>query len=90
VITEWESQFESEDLHLRSLYRDGWVVTEYGPGGGYCGDEGEMYDLESDPLQWENRWGDPALKALKEDLLADLHDHLPPPRQPRLAVEAPV
>jgi arylsulfatase A-like enzyme len=90
VITEWESQFESEDLHLRSLYRDGWVLTEYGAGGGYDGTEGELYDLAEDPHQWVNRWGDRALASLRADLVADLHDHLPPARVPRLAVEAPV
>ncbi|HET6965267.1 MAG TPA: sulfatase-like hydrolase/transferase [Acidimicrobiales bacterium] len=90
VITEWESQFESEDLHLRSLYRDGWLVTEYGPGGGYDGTEGELYDLASDPHQWVNRWSDASLASFRDDLLADLHDHLPPPREPRLEVEAPV
>lgn len=90
VITEWESQFDSEDLHIRSLYRDGWLVTEYGPGGGYEGTEGEMYDLGADPHQWDNRWDDPSLKHFRTDLLADLHDHLPAPRHPRLAVEAPV
>ncbi|HAM03850.1 MAG TPA: sulfatase [Acidimicrobiaceae bacterium] len=90
VITEWESQFESEDLHLRSLYRDGWVVTEYGAGGGYDGTEGELYDLVEDQQQWVNRWEDGSLRALRQDLVADLHEHLPPPRDPRLAVEAPV
>ncbi|HMC40267.1 MAG TPA: sulfatase-like hydrolase/transferase, partial [Acidimicrobiales bacterium] len=90
VITEWESQFATEDLHLRSMYRDGWVVTEYGPGGGYDGTEGEPYDLASDPHQWVNRWDDPGVAALRSELLADLHDHLPPERHPRLAVEAPV
>ena len=90
VITEWESQFESEDLHLRSLYRDGWVVTEYGPGGGYDGTEGELYNLGEDPHQWVNRWEDSSLRSLRNDLLADLREHLPPPRVPRLAVEAPV
>ncbi len=25
VITEWDSQFPTEDLHLRSLFRDGWL-----------------------------------------------------------------
>lgn len=90
VITEWESQFDTEDLHLRSLYRDGWVVTEYGAGGGYDGSEGELYDMEADPHQWVNRWSDPGLASLRSDLLADLHDHLPADRDPRLAVEAPV
>jgi hypothetical protein len=31
-----------------------------------------------------------ALKSFKEDLLADLRDYLPAPRDPKLAVEAPV
>jgi arylsulfatase A-like enzyme len=90
VITEWESQFPSEGLHLRSLYRDGWLVTEYGAGGGYDGTEGELYDLSSDPHQWENRWSEPSLRSWRDDLIADLRDHLPAPRQPRLEVEAPV
>lgn len=90
VITEWESQFESEDLHLRSLYRDGWVVTVYGAGGGYDGTEGELYDLTEDPHEWVNRWEEPSLRSFRQDLVADLHEHLPPPRVPRLAVEAPV
>lgn len=90
VITEWDSQFPTEDLHLRSMFRDGWLVTAYEAGGGYDGTEGELYNLEDDPCQWVNRWGDPACSALRSDLLADLHDHLPVPREPRLAVEAPV
>ena len=90
VVTEWDSQFDTEDLHLRSMYRDGWVVTEYEAGGGYDGTEGELYDLTADPNQWENRWDDVSLKAFREDLLADMHDYLPAPRDPKLAVEAPV
>jgi arylsulfatase A-like enzyme len=90
VVTEWDSQFDTENLHLRSMYREGWVVTEYEAGGGYDGTEGELYDLTADPHQWENRWDDVALKSFKEDLLADLRDYLPAPRDPKLAVEAPV
>ncbi|MDE3203370.1 MAG: sulfatase-like hydrolase/transferase [Acidobacteriota bacterium] len=90
VITEWDSQFDTEDLHLRSLYRDGWLVTEYDATGGYDGTEGELYHLVEDPHQWHNLWSDPSRRAVRDDLLADLHDHLPAARQPRLAVEAPV
>ena len=43
----------------------------------YEGTEGELYDVEGDPHQWENRWDDPACKALREDLVADLYDSLP-------------
>ncbi len=29
VITEWDSQFRQVGMHLRSIYRDGWVCTVY-------------------------------------------------------------
>jgi arylsulfatase A-like enzyme len=90
VITEWDSQFPTEDLHLRSMFRDGWLVTVFEPGGGYDGTEGELYDMNADPLQFDNRWDDPTLRQLRSDLVADLYDHLPAPREPKLAVEAPV
>jgi len=54
----------------------------------YDGTEGELYNVEDDPYQWENRWDDPACKALKEDLVADLYDSLPNERTV-LKVERP-
>lgn len=54
----------------------------------YDGTEGELYHLEEDPHQWVNRWDDPALASLRSDLVADLYDSLPEPRQPPLAIEA--
>ena len=90
VITEWDSQFPTEDLHLRSMFRDGWLVTAYERGGGYDGTEGELYNLAEDPLQWQNRWDDPATRSLRDDLVTDLRDSLPPAHDPKLTVEAPV
>jgi arylsulfatase A-like enzyme len=29
VITEWDSQFKQIGMHLRSIYRDGWLCTVY-------------------------------------------------------------
>jgi arylsulfatase A-like enzyme len=29
VITEWDSQFAQIGMHLRTMYRDGWVCTRY-------------------------------------------------------------
>ncbi len=55
----------------------------------YDGSEGELYDHTEDPLQRVNRWADPAYRARRDDLLADLADHLPPERLPRLPVAAP-
>jgi hypothetical protein len=40
-------------------------------------------------LQWENRWDDPACAAVRRDLVTDLYDTLPAPRDPKLKVEAP-
>jgi hypothetical protein len=36
-----------------------------------------LYDVEADPHQWHNLWDDPAHRALRDDLVADLYDSLP-------------
>jgi arylsulfatase A-like enzyme len=89
VVTEWDSQFTHVDMHLRSIYRDGLVCTAYERGRLYTGTEGELYDLHEDPLQWRNLWDEPGWRRRRDQLLADLRDHLPPWREPRLRVEAP-
>jgi arylsulfatase A-like enzyme len=115
VLCEWDSQFPGYGMHLRTIYRDGWLCTVYEPstvgqangledffastglfGGGigpissveYDGTEGELYDVESDPHQFVNRWSDPECAALRSDLVADLYDHLPTERTV-LKVERP-
>jgi arylsulfatase A-like enzyme len=55
----------------------------------YDGSEGELYRLDDDPHQWRNLWDDPAYRGVRDDLVADLYDALPPPREPRLLVEQP-
>jgi arylsulfatase A-like enzyme len=36
-------------------------------------DEWELFDLEKDPLQLHNRYGEPGMEAVTEELLAELH-----------------
>jgi arylsulfatase A-like enzyme len=90
VLTEWDSELFGTDVHLRSMMRDRWVVTVYLPGTSHDGTEGELYDLVDDPLQRVNRWDDPAVRPLRDDLVADLWDSQPEARTERLALEAPV
>lgn len=110
VITTFDSQFSKVGMHLRTIYRDGWVCTVYEPrtrdAGGrfrfywsiwgigtkvpdYRGTEGELYDLASDPHQMVNLWSDPKHRGMRDALVADLYEHLPPAREPALRVEAP-
>jgi arylsulfatase A-like enzyme len=90
VLTEWESEHERGDVYLRSIYRDGFMCTTCEKGSFHDGSEGELYDVGVDPLQRDNLWGDPARRALRDDLVADLYDNLPAPRVPRLDCVAPV
>jgi arylsulfatase A-like enzyme len=77
VLTEWDSrQPDGTEMHLRTITRDGWTCTTYRPGTVHDGSEGELYDLEHDPLQQVNLWSDPARRAVRDDLLGDLADHL--------------
>src|ERR1700761_4403746 len=77
VFTEWDSEFQDVSISLRTLYRDGYIVTAYGKSSIYDGTEGELYDLGNDPMQWRNLWDEPVAAALKRDLLADLRDRTP-------------
>ena len=77
-------------MHLRTITRDGWVCTEYLPGTVHDGTEGELYCLADDPLQQVNRFDDPSVRALRDDLLAQLRDAQPAEHQPRLELQAPV
>jgi arylsulfatase A-like enzyme len=84
VFTEWESEFNGLTISLRTLYRDGWIVTAYAKSSLYDGSEGELYDLANDPRQWRNLWNEPSAAAMKRDLLDDLRARTPRPREPRL------
>jgi hypothetical protein len=90
VLTEWDSELFGVGVHLRTITRDRWVCTAYGPGTVHDGTEGELYDLVDDPLQQHNRWDDLSQHSLRNDLLADLRDNAPEPHRPRLQLEAPV
>jgi uncharacterized sulfatase len=90
VLTEWDSQHGPVDLHLRSICRDDLLCTAYEPSSLYAGDEGELYDLQEDPGQRHNLWDDAGRRKLRDELVADLYDHLPSRRSPPLPRGAPV
>ena len=76
---------------MRTIYRDGLICTVYEKTNYYDGGNiGELYDLTNDPQQWHNLWDDPARQSLKSDLIADLHDNLPPGRDTPLEKVAQV
>ena len=119
VLCEWDSQFPGYGMHLRSIYRDGWLCTVYEPStagqpngleetwgdgvlapcpvvyeqtsvgpGGIAIATGELYNVDDDPYQFENRWDDPSRRAQRDELIADLYDSLPEEVR-RLKVDAP-
>ena len=89
-FTEWDSEFKGISVHLRTLYRDGWICTVYDKSTLYEGSEGELYDLTNDPHQWRNLWNDPQHRAQRDALVAELHDRTPLARSPRLEAVAAV
>lgn len=91
VLTQWDSEHGHVDMHLKTIYhREGWLLTSYDPGHLYDGSEGELYDMNEDPLQIYNRWDDPACRQRRMQLLDMLNESLPPPVEPRLPRLAPV
>ena len=108
TLCEWDSQFPGYGMHLRTVYRDGWICTVYEPStagqpngleetwgdtvlapcsviyeqtstgpGGVGIATGELYNVDEDPYQFENRWDDSSVRALRDDLVADLYASLP-------------
>ncbi len=90
VLTEWDSELFGVGVHVRTITQDGWVCSAYREGTVHDGTEGELYRLDDDPWQRENRWNDPAARSTRADLVADLWDNQPPAHDPRLQLEAPV
>jgi hypothetical protein len=111
IITEWDSQFPSYGMHLRTIHRGGFTCTVYEkstrtPNGltaemiplpkfrmpetdvFYEGTEGELYNHDDDPHQWNNLWNDPKYATLRSELIEDLYANLPPERAPLLPVES--
>jgi arylsulfatase A-like enzyme len=89
-LTEWDSSLFGVEVHLRTITRDGFVCTIYGPGTSHDGTEGELYDLVHDPLQQVNLFNDPSREALRDDLIDDLRQSQPTQARPLATVVAPV
>ncbi len=91
VFTQWDSQHGDVDLHLRSLYHaDGWLYTQYESSSLYQGDEGELYDMNSDPEQFNNLWANPAQEEIRQHFRAQIESELPSLTEPLLSRKAPV
>jgi arylsulfatase A-like enzyme len=90
VLTEWDSVLFGKEVGVRTIFRDNWTCSAMLPGTLHDGTEGELYDHANDPLQRVNRWDDPSVRALRDDILADMWDNLPSPAEPRRSCDAPV
>lgn len=64
----------SDTLTIRSKQ---WRLTFY-----TGSSDGELYDLEDDPNEFNNRWNDPALKNVKGELMVELLNHTAATRDP--------
>ena len=90
VLTEWDSVLFGKKVGVRTIHRDNWTCSAMLPGTLHDGTEGELYDHANDPLQRVNRWNDPSVRALRDDMITDMRDHLPSPVLPRRDCDAPV
>jgi len=88
TCTVYEPSTQTVGFSLERLYRTFGSNLPL-PDIRYNGSEGELYNVNDDPRQWRNLWSDPGFARLRSDLVADLYDHLPAPRQPQLKVQAP-
>jgi uncharacterized sulfatase len=59
-----ENRHEPTTVHLRTFINERYKLTVYREE-----NYGELFDLEEDPGELRNRWGDPAYAAVKAELL---------------------
>ena len=63
MLCEWDSQFPGHGMHLRSIYRDGWLLTTYEPStvGEPTGFEAMMGDWALNPcgVTYDGSEGEP-------------------------------
>jgi arylsulfatase A-like enzyme len=90
VTTVWDSVRFGVAMHLATITQDALVCTTARAGTVHDGTEGELYDLAEDPLQQVNLWDDPARRAVRDDLLAELGESLGPQPSEWRRVDAPV
>jgi hypothetical protein len=90
VLTEWDSVLFGKIVGVRTIHRDGWTCSAMLPGTVHDGTEGELFDHANDPLQQRNLWDDPRVRALRDDLLADMWASFPAASLPRRSCDAPV
>jgi uncharacterized sulfatase len=62
-----ENHHEPTTIHCKTYVDDRYKLTVY-----YDCDYGELFDLQEDPDEVDNRWNDPACEDLKGDLIRDL------------------
>jgi arylsulfatase A-like enzyme len=92
TVTEWDSALFGIDVHVRSVLTHDYLYSEYLPGTMHDGSEGELYDLNDDPLQRVNLFEDPARAADRAALAERLrrHDERPGERATPGLLVAPV
>lgn len=92
TATEWDSVLFGIDVHVRTVVTGKHLYTEYRPGTMHDGTEGELYDLDDDPLQRINRFDDPAFASAKVELAERLvaHERRPGERATPGVLTAPV
>lgn len=67
----WDDDVYMEAQGLRGIRRDRWKLVHYEDR-----DYGELYDLEADPDERHNLWGDPAHSAVRAELRARVLNHI--------------
>jgi arylsulfatase A-like enzyme len=75
TFTEWDSVFFGVDVHVRSVVTRDHLYTEYLAGTMHDGSEGELYELNDDPLQRVNRFDDPQYRGARATLSEYLREH---------------
>jgi arylsulfatase A-like enzyme len=76
VFCQYEGYTPDCGIVMDGIVANGKKAVAYLPSFTYDGTQGEFYDLENDPMERENLWDDPSVRAERDDMVAAIRDNL--------------
>ena len=76
VFCQYEGYTPDCGIVMNGVYADGKTLVQYMPSLTYEGTEGELYDMDKDPMQRINFWNDPAYAGVKKEMIDAIRTQL--------------
>ena len=84
VIVEWEQEHLGNTIQIQTIVTKNYICSQYKKTNRYPNGEGELYNYNNDPYQFNNLWNNNEFQTIKSELLLKLTENLPMRREKKL------